>query len=273
MRLAIEHRTTYAYEPEPQDLALRLRLYAGPSAQQQVESWAVEVNGEAVAPLLTAASGEREGLWFQRKRGAEVEVVAKGVVSTSDAAGVLGKEPRLRAGVYRRTTRLTKPDEAIRAIGAKAEGENMLARLHALNALVHAAMDYRPGVTDSTTTAAQAAALGAGVCQDYAHVFIAAARGLGVPARYVVGYIHDAETPEPETHAWAEAYVDGLGWVGFDPVHDLCPAERHVRLITGFDAADAAPIRGTMVRGSEEKMDVAVRIAEESGQAQSQTQK
>ena len=93
------------------------------------------------------------------------------------------------------------------------------------------------------TSAAEALKAGRGVCQDHAHVFISAARLMGVPARYVNGYfVTGGESASEAQHAWAEACIDGLGWLGFDPANQVCPTERYVRLACGLDAASAAPI-------------------------------
>ncbi|MEM6676879.1 MAG: transglutaminase family protein [Pseudomonadota bacterium] len=274
MRLSIDHRTVYRYDPAPAALALRLRLWPTQTAQQRLLAWSVSVNGEPVEPLLTTGYGQAEALWFDKRSSAAIEVRATGTVETVDAAGVLGREARIRPGLYRRKTELTEPDGSVIALAEtaakEADGEGALAELHALNAAVNSALDYRSGATDATTTAAQALALGAGVCQDFAQLFIAVSRHLGHPARYVVGYLHDAQSPEMASHAWAEAHVEGLGWIGFDPVHDVCPAETYVRLGVGFDAADAAPIRGTMRAGSAEEIDVSVSVAAGATQQQSQ---
>ncbi|MEM9097659.1 MAG: transglutaminase family protein, partial [Pseudomonadota bacterium] len=160
-------------------------------------------------------------------------------------------------------------DESIDAIAREVEGETDLARMHALNALVHERISYRKGVTKPETTAAEALALGSGVCQDLTHVFLTAARALGLPARYVTGYLHQAEAEDPATHAWAEVHLNGLGWTGFDPTHETCPAAGHIRLCCGFDATDAAPIRGHVTGEITEQMDISVAIAEAS-QSQSQ---
>lgn len=268
MRLAIRHVTTYRYEPAAASLALRLRLFASSSPLQTVERWQVTVNGEPVEPMLTNGFGDSEGLWFARREIETAEIVAEGTVQTTDAAGVLGRRPGASAAVFLRTTPLTGSDDSVAEIAASIEGATPLDRLHSLMSTVHETLEYRPGVTDSTTTAAQAATMGAGVCQDFAHVFIAAARSIGVPARYVIGYLLDEEAPLSETHAWVEAHVDGLGWIGFDPLHKLCPTDQYVRLVSGFDAHDAAPIRGTLPPGSTESLDVEVAISQ--GQRQSQ---
>jgi transglutaminase-like putative cysteine protease len=123
-------------------------------------------------------------------------------------------------------------------------------------------VDYRTGVTDTMTTAAQALASGAGVCQDHAHLFIAAARVLNVPARYVGGYLwtgkDDAEYEA--SHAWAEAYIEDIGWVGFDPSNRALPSEAYIRTAIGLDYWSAAPVRGVWRGDGDEALAVKVRV-------------
>jgi transglutaminase-like putative cysteine protease len=124
-----------------------------------------------------------------------------------------------------------------------------------------------PGATDSHTGAAEALADGKGVCQDHAHIFIAAARTLGIPARYVTGYLVMADPgPAAAHHAWAEAYVEALGWVGFDVANRMCPTERYVRLAAGLDAGYTAPILGSRRGGAGETLDVSVAVQQQSAQ-------
>jgi transglutaminase-like putative cysteine protease len=108
------------------------------------------------------------------------------------------------------------------------------------------AIAYTPGETEHGTTAAEALALGHGVCQDHAHALIACALSLDIPARYVTGYLFASEETglHEASHAWAELHVEGLGWVGFDVSNRCCPDERYIRLGSGADATEAAPIRG-----------------------------
>ena len=114
------------------------------------------------------------------------------------------------------------------------------------------------------TSAAQALSEGKGVCQDHAHIFIAAARTLGIPARYVTGYLLiDGQTTAQAHHAWAEAWVENLGWVGFDVANRTCPTEGYVRLACGLDAGYAAPIVGTRRGGETVTLEVAVTVEEQ----------
>ena len=126
----------------------------------------------------------------------------------------------------------------------------------------------------SATTAAEAFALRRGVCQDLTHIFIAAARRLEIPARYVGGHFYRADgvTAQDAGHAWVEAYVENLGWVGFDPTNGIGTTEAHVRVAIGLDYLGAAPVRGTRHGGGNETMAVSVRVTPALRQAQSQSQ-
>ena len=123
------------------------------------------------------------------------------------------------------------------------------------------------------TTAEEAVANGKGVCQDHAHIFIAAARAADIPARYVSGYLMMNDRVEQDaTHAWAEAHIDGLGWVGFDIANGISPDPRYVRVATGRDYRDAAPVTGISFGQSKQLLTVNVEVEEQGGQSQSQTQ-
>ncbi len=273
MRLSVRHATTYSYDPPADRCALRLRLYPPSFDSQRIGKWSVSVNEQAVPALLTAATGDKEAIWTCTTPGAEVVIVAEGELETSDTAGVVrGLKDTVRPQVYLRPTPLTETDKKIEALAAGISGAKPLDRMHALFNAVADAIEYKPASTSTSTTAAQALKAGAGVCQDHAHVFIAAARVLRVPARYVVGYLLALDTKVTETHAWAEAFVPEIGWVGFDPANRLCPTDRYVRLGCGLDAADAAPIRGNVSGNHQERLSASVDISQTSGQTQSQNQ-
>jgi transglutaminase-like putative cysteine protease len=179
-------------------------------------------------------------------------------------AGVLqGHRESAPAEVYLRETQATALNNALRDLAASAQGSDRLSLCHALAGAVSEAIAYAPGTTHAHTTAAEALALGQGVCQDHAHALIACAHAHDIPARYVSGYLFtDADGKAHEAaHAWAELMVPGLGWVGFDPANRCCPDARYIRLGSGFDAKSAAPIRG-IARGSagDEALDVRLAI-------------
>ncbi len=129
---------------------------------------------------------------------------------------------------------------------------------------------YDDGATDVATTIDELLKIRRGVCQDFAHVFIAAARALGAPARYVSGYYLRSDRADQDAgHAWAEAHVTGFGWVAFDAAHGVCTTDRHVRVAVGPDYLEAAPIRGARSGGAEEELTVAVRVQQGRSIAQS----
>jgi transglutaminase-like putative cysteine protease len=169
----------------------------------------------------------------------------------------------LPPGYYLRTTPLTSPDQAIVALAADAvRGTRPLDWLVALMESVRERVSCRQGATGSETTASEALALGAGVSQDHAHLFVAACRSLNIPARYVAGYLWPGENgTEPQAgHAWAEAFVDDIGWVGFDPSNRALQDERYVRVGIGLDCRSAAPVRGIHRGGAAETLSVALNV-------------
>jgi transglutaminase-like putative cysteine protease len=203
----------------------------------------------------------------------EVHIRVTGQVETTDTGGVLsGTLEPFPPQFYLRETEQTRADGAIRALARSVQdmSENTLDCLHRLMAAIRDAIDYRTGETDAMTSAIEAITNGAGVCQDHAHVFIAAARSLDIPARYVSGYLLNAETgSESEAaHAWAEALVPDLGWVAFDVANRVCANDLYVRIGVGLDYREAAPVRGVRRGGGEETMSVNVRVAQAGGAAQ-----
>ena len=173
--------------------------------------------------------------------------------------------------LYRRFTPLTGAGKGVKGLAAQL-GQSPplnLDTLHALMNLIADTVVYNTEPTNVTTTAEEAIGIGHGVCQDHAHVFLSAARLLGFPARYASGYMMMLDRIDQEAgHAWAEAWVDGLGWVGFDVANRICPTDNYVRLASGLDAGYAAPIKGSRRGGSGESLDVAVAVHQQQNSAQ-----
>jgi transglutaminase-like putative cysteine protease len=211
----------------------------------------------------------------------DIKIIAEGLIETHDTGGVLrGADERFPAGMFLRTTELTEVNPAMAAVARqlRSEAENdTLGFLHTLMTEIGDHMTFDEDPTNSGTSAAEAFTLKRGVCQDYAHIFIACARTGGVPARFVSGHFlrSDGTVHQDAGHAWAEAYVDGLGWVGFDPANSICATDAHVRVAIGLDYLGAAPVRGTRYGGGSETLTVAVKVdqAGRGGQLQSQSQR
>lgn len=264
MRIAISHTTSYRSDP-PARAIQALRLIPAGLRGQKILSWALRIEGAEAGLRYVDAFGNQVALAASHGPVAEVTVTAEGVVETQDTAGVVGfPAEAVVPAVCLRETALTAPDDAIRKFAVSCRRESALATLHALLDGLHELVAYVPGATASTTAAAEAFAAKRGVCQDHAHIFIAAARALGLPARYATGYLVTDEAQAAAHHAWAEALAPDLGWVGFDPANGQCPTERYVRLAVGLDALEAAPVRGVRLGGAAEKLDVRVAVQSQS---------
>lgn len=165
-----------------------------------------------------------------------------------------------REALFRYPTPLTAPDEEIlrlyRAQGADALGAQDACL--ALSEAVHRALVYTPGATSLHTTAAEALALGKGVCQDYAHLLLALLRIRGLPARYVVGMLEG----EGQSHAWVEAGLPD-GWYAFDPTNRLVVGESHIKLSHGRDASDCSVNRGIFTGTAAQQQEISVIVQEE----------
>jgi transglutaminase-like putative cysteine protease len=268
MLIAVRHTTRYQYA-EPVSYTIQsLRLTPASFKGQRVLDWQVRVPGAGAPLQLRDGFGNVVHLVTINAPHEELVIEAGGTVETEDCNGVVAGFTKVASPrVFLRETAQTKPDGAIRALAASAHGKDTLERLHALLGAVRDRVEYVPGATDTHTSAAEALADGKGVCQDHAHIFIAAARSLDIPARYVTGYLVLSEQgPADAHHAWAEAWIESLGWIGFDVANRICPTDRYVRLAAGLDAGYAAPVVGARRGGSEEKLDVSVEVQQQSAQ-------
>ncbi len=275
MLITVRHVTRYTYAAPARYQVQSLRLTPCNFESQRVLSWSVKAPNIDKAVRFRDGFGNVGHLLSVIEPTDEIVVEASGVVETSDRAGVVrGLLEVAPTRVYLRETPITQADAAIRALAAAAPGTDALSRLHGLMHAVRDAVAYRIGVTGAHTTAAEALAAGEGVCQDHAHIFIAAARVLGIPARYVSGYfLAGGDEPSEAAHAWAESHVEGIGWIAFDPANRFCPTDHYVRVAGGLDAASAAPVRGTRAGGQAESLDVTVEVQQaQQQQAQSQSQ-
>lgn len=283
MRLTIQHETHYRYEDAPGAIIEVLRLTPRSSATQTVLDWRIDVTGDATLRRSEDAFGNITHIFRLATPSDTVSIVTTGTVETETTDGILaGTREAQPRGVFLRQTPLTHAEEAVRALVAEARSQSdgaPLDRAHALNRLVNRSLRYEAGTTCVATPAGKALAAGSGVCQDLTHVLLAAARADGLPARYVSGYQFVPERPrhEHESHAWAEIFIDGLGWVGFDPTAGLCVTDAYVRVAVGLDYLSASPVRGAIYGGGGESLavdvvvDRAVWHGSTARQAQSQT--
>lgn len=259
MHLQIEHKTRYAYE-NPVDYTIQyLRLTPQSGFGQHVKHWDLRVNGKLL-PHVDAHGNLIHTLVIDTPHQ-EINITASGEVET-DLDMTPQTEP-LAPTVYLRATPLTMVDEALRQLAQQTLGWNNQ-DISLLESLMHAIRDrvmYCRGVTSTQTRAIEAYAKGEGVCQDHAHIFIACCRYVGIPARYVSGYLFTEDGHLVESHAWADAWVGGQ-WHSFDVSNGQRSNGIHVRLAVGLDYQDACPITGIRRGGGSEEMQVKVQMSQ-----------
>ena len=276
MRLAIRHTTRYRFQRPVVHAIQRLRLTPKNTQGQEIIAWDMRFENAQRQLEYEDQHHNTTTLIAMTPGSQDILVTCEGVVDTHDFAGVIGRHAgHLPLWSFRSATPLTRCGTRMRAMvrDLRREGLPMLDMLHGLSARVREQMAYQTGVTGVDTTAEEAYTAGHGVCQDHAHVFIGLARALDVPARYVSGYLMMDDRIEQEaTHAWAEAHVEGLGWVGFDVSNGISPDQRYVRVATGRDYRDAAPITGMSVGSAAQGLEVSVAVEQTRTQTRSQTQ-
>jgi transglutaminase-like putative cysteine protease len=263
MRLFIRHETEYDYDMPLAYSAQRLYLWPIDFATQVTVNWAITAPGIEKALNYTDGFGNRVHMLTFQKITGPVSIIAEGVIDCTNAAGVVrGLHSPAPDAIFLRLTKFTTPNAAIGALANRhLGGKPTLQGLHGLMNEIHMKVAYELGATGAHTTAAEAYEDGRGVCQDHAHILIAAARGAGIPARYVTGYlVTGMGASSTAAHAWAEVLVPDLGWVGFDPANNTCPTDNYVRVAAGIDAAGVTPIRGSRRGGAMERMRVEVRV-------------
>ena len=274
MRIRISHATIYRYDTPPTSVTQMLRLTPRNHDGQYVVAWRIDLSQDCLLHQHEDAFGNITHSFTAEGPFAELSIAVDGEVDTQDSNGVVsGAVERFPPSLFLRETALTQPDAAIAefAEGVRASaGTESLPLLHELMSALNREMTFDTDPTHPATTAAEAFALRRGVCQDITHIFIAAARQIGIPARYIGGHVFrkDGALAQEAGHAWAEAYVEHLGWVGFDPTNKTCPTEAYVRVAMGLDYLGAAPVRGTRYGGNGETLTVAVHV----DQARHQTQ-
>ena len=263
--LSIRHETVYRYEKPVGYSIQQLRLTPRVEPRQRISHWHIETPGKRHA--LQDAFGNHSEMLTVASSHQEVKIVASGVVEIqSPDRGRIAEKMRLSPLAFTVPTRLTEPVDTIRAFAA----DKLSARpdSHQLLALCEAICDsvrYEVGVTGAGSTADDALRLGKGVCQDHAHLFIACCHNIGIPVRYVSGYIDPGEVPHSASHAWVDVWIDEVdfsGWISLDVTHARFQHAAYCRLAVGRDYESAAPVRGMRRGGGDEILDVRVEVSQ-----------
>ena len=271
MRIRISHEITHRFTPPARMLIQNLRVTPSGFDCQYVLGWRISLDIDASLRQSEDPHGNILSCFSHHGDPLEaVTVISRGEVQTTDAAGVVrGSTERLPPEMYLRESPAAYANGALRAFAKEAAlgAEDGLDALHRLMDALHQAMTLEPGAVDSPETAAEAFALRRGHARDFAQVFIACARHLQIPARYVSGYRARGEQAEAGAHAWAEVFRSGLGWVGFDATANMCPDDAYVRGVVGFDAQDAAFARSA-AGGVEDRIDTVIEVEQARFQSQ-----
>lgn len=276
MRICVAHETVYRYERPAKSVIQTLRLTPRSHDGQHVVRWRIDVDQDVRLSQSEDAFGNISHAFTAIGSIESLRVRVEGEVETHDNAGVLhGVVERFPVALYLRDTDLTQADASIQDFARRSAGaaEGGLAVCHALMQAIHERVEVNPDPKQPAAGLTQAFAAGSGVAQDVSHLFIACARTLGLPARYVSGLLWQPPTQQGNaTHAWAESYIEGLGWVGFDPALSVCPTVHHIRVAVGLDYLGAAPVRGAHYGGEGESLEVSVDIGEKGERPQAQRQ-
>lgn len=274
MHLFIDHRTEYRFS-EPQRRVIQLLRVTPTSFNgQQVIDW--QINVECDARLLPGRDGfgnETTMLYIDGPING-LTLTVRGEVLTENRAGIVqGAVELMPAEVFLQQTTLSRATPEIVAFAETiaARETDRIACLHLLMDEIHDRIRFDADEAYVEREAGDAFAAGNGVCQDHAHIFIAAARAMGIPARYVSGHLYqrDGSGRQPASHAWAEAHVEALGWIGFDPTNAMSPDDAYIRVAIGLDYRDAAPLSGSRAGGGTESLFVGVTVSQAQTQSQS----
>jgi transglutaminase-like putative cysteine protease len=277
MQLSINYATRYRYSQPVARIVQLLRLTPLSFPGQNVLDWRIDVDRDARLREARDGYGNIIHMLYIDQAVDELKITATGRVMTEDCAGVVRNLPAdLPPLVFLRETQLTASSQSLREFASSLDrdGRAVLDKLHALTGQIHARMTFDTTSTEAHTIGADAFDASHGVCQDYTHIFIAVSRLLGIPARYVSGHLfrRDLSQLQEAAHAWAEAWIEDLGWVGFDPTNGISTDDAYVRVACGLDYQDAAPIAGARSGGGSESLFVEVQVSEARQQAQSQSQ-
>lgn len=265
MRLSVHHTTRYFFDQPVRYGVQQLRKTPKNARHQHVVEWRTSIVGGRKEATFEDHHHNLTELISIDPDIQTLELVSQGTVEMKETHGIVGPHRGpVPLWLYARATRRTEAGSGVRDFLSEIDGNISLDNLHRLSARIGSEIRYELGGSYPDWTAEDAIKAGRGVCQDHSHVFIACARKLGLPARYVSGYLMlDDRTTQNAMHAWAEAHIDGLGWVGFDVSNGISPDSRYVRVATGLDYSDAAPVSGTRVGGAGESLEVQIEVAQQ----------
>jgi len=281
MFYSIRHITRFRYSAPVRESVMELRMQPRSEGPQSLRSFQLSTNPRAQLYAYTDYLGNAVYHFNVLREHDELRIEAQAVVEMAAMPALPERADALEWGRYNSynlsdeqydlleqstyavITPALKEFIVSRALD-KPQGDPLTA-LKRLCTAIHDAFEYSPGYTDAQSPIDVALKARRGVCQDFAHIMIAIARSWGIPARYTSGYLYHRgsrqdRSADNATHAWVEAYLPSLGWVGFDPTNDILASERHIRAAVGRDYADVPPTRGTFKGVAESELAISVAV-------------
>lgn len=256
MKLMINHQTHYEYTEPAQNSIQYIKMSPQNNNHQKILSWGVSVPGES-----HTHRDAFDNIWMtcsQRYTYQRMTIMAQGIIEIN-CASTHAIDLSISPYVFLQMTPFTQCSEAMKQFAQSYVSQRQLNEFHALSQALIEYMPYTQATTQVCTTAVEAFQHRLGVCQDHSHVFIAMCRSLGVPARYVSGYLYVADSAHLASHAWAEIYLNHQ-WHTFDISNQLYTPSSHIYVAIGRDYWDVAPIRGVREKGGVEHMMTHVQV-------------
>ena len=276
MRLDVLHRTRYRYAEPVRDSFNQLRVRPVDAPQQDCERFLLRVLPPVRLRHYLDLHANHVNFFELHEAHSSLEIECRSRVVTRTPPPVPEDAfPLARAAECARMERCHEylqpsryvdpsPDAWRLAVDAAHGCADLWRAALAVGRAVHREFRYEPGATNAQTPADEVFRGRRGVCQDFAHVALAMCRSLGIPARYVSGYLYNGPKEllrgAQASHAWCEVFVPGTGWRGIDPTNDQLADERYVRVAVGRDYADVAPVQGSYRGTADQELTVEVDV-------------
>lgn len=281
-RFTIHHVTKYTYAEAVRDSANQIMLFPIKDEHQEVLSRVLHITGDPAVEMYTDYYGNDVASFMNISAHTEllidstIAVVTKPILFPTDAVAIETQWEHLHQIRYvvpfidfLKQENFVALDEVKKIADAGFyKSVSVYLAVQQLNAYVYQNFKYIKGITSVETTLDEIWKLRAGVCQDFAHMLLVMLRLLGIPARYVSGYVCPQDKDlrgEGATHAWVEAYIPFYGWLGLDPTNNCIVSEFHVRLAIGRKFSDCSPVKGTYKGTAKQALEVGVSVSHEDG--------
>jgi len=286
-RFVINHITRYTYAEPVRDSANQVMLFPAKDENQTVQSQQLYITGEPKVEMYKDYYGNEVGSFMNITPHTElriesiISVITRPILLPSDEKSATIQWNHLNELKYmvpfidflKQENFDALPELKKIADAGFYKSVSVFTALQQLNSYVYQNFKYIKGITSVTTTLDEIWNLKAGVCQDFAHMLLSMLRLLGIPSRYVSGYVcpHDHNLRgEGATHAWVEAYVPFYGWLGLDPTNNCIVSDLHVRLAIGRNFSDCSPVKGTYKGTTKQTLEVGVSVSYEDGMVSKQ---